>query len=402
MHPLRQLRPSPFAFALLLACTAALTGCGDDDDSGDNPAGAAGQAGTGGSSGGSGAGGAGGAGGGMVVQPKLSELPADTFTFIKTGGQTRCAKGAEYGFYVRPGATDKVVIDFSGGGACWNDLSCGLSENVKIFDDTVQAAPTPVGIYDHGKAENPIADWTHVFVPYCTGDVHWGDNVKTYDGGVTLNHVGAVNARAVLDWVYGEFQVPQRVFVTGCSAGSYGSILWSAHVREHYKDSPTAVAQFGDAGAGISPDTFFPETATSWKPQGAFPPWANDFAQYTKLSEMYVAIADHNPSSLFSQMTTRVDQTQITFYTFMDVNGSADIWSQKMLASYDEIEAATDNFASYVTDGDVHCSINKDAFYTIADNGSKLSDWVRTLTEGELPTSVRCPNCGPAPSARGH
>ena len=29
----------------------------------------------------------------------------------------------------------------------------------------------PHGIYDHTRAENPFADWYHVVVPYCTGDL---------------------------------------------------------------------------------------------------------------------------------------------------------------------------------------------------------------------------------------
>lgn len=413
-HLPRSLRRAFVPFTLLLACPAALVGCGDDDDSGSNPAGAAGNAagaGVGGGAtkgaGGAGAGGAsggagGGGGGGAIVLPNLAELPAGTFTFIKTGGETRCAKGGEYGFYVRPGSSARVVIDFSGGGACWDDLSCGLSEVQSLYAQTVQDAPPPAGLYDHDNPENPVADWTHVFVPYCTGDVHWGDNVQTYaaaGGPLTVNHVGAVNARAVLDWVYGQFAAPERAFVTGCSAGAYGSLLWSAHVREHYKNAPTAVTQFGDAGAGVTSDTFFQVSGASWKPQSAYPTWIGDFSQYTSATGMYVAIADHYPTSIFSQATTRLDQTQIQFYTFMGGEGGGEAWSQKMLASYAAIDAETDNFSSFVASGDVHCSFPRPEFYTIAEEKVRLVDWVRQVATGTLPESVACPGCVPTPSS---
>ncbi len=410
-HPPPHLRSALALAALLLSCPLALAGCVDDDDSSGTPGGASGG-GAGGAGGGvaAGSGGAsgvgGGAGGGNVVLPKLSELTTGQFNFIKTGGETRCAKGAEYGFYVRPGASDRVVIDFSGGGACWDDTTCVLSEVVSpLFSPEVQDSPAPVGIYDHDKAENPLRDWTHVFIPYCTGDVHWGNNVQDYagpSGPITLQHVGAVNARAVLDWVYREFAAPERAFVTGCSAGSYGSVLWSAHVREHYKAGPTAVAQFGDAGAGIITDTFFAASSTSWKPQSAYPTWIGDFSKYTALSDMYVAIADHYaaPGTLFSQVTTRLDQTQVQFYSFMQGEGGAEGWSQKMLASYKAIDDGTDNFASYVASGDLHCSINRDEFYTISENNVKLVDWVAQLAGGTLPANAACPDCTPPVEAR--
>jgi len=31
------------------------------------------------------------------------------------------------------------------------------------------------GIADHSNAANPVKEWTHIYVPYCTGDLHWGD-----------------------------------------------------------------------------------------------------------------------------------------------------------------------------------------------------------------------------------
>ncbi|MCU0684598.1 MAG: pectinacetylesterase family protein [Polyangiaceae bacterium] len=314
---------------------------------------------------------------------------------MPTGGPTICSRGSEYGFYVRPGASGRVVVNFSGGGACWDNTSCAA----ELFAAEVQGVPPAQGLFDHDNAANPIAEWTHVFVPYCTADLHWGDNVQAYSDAGTINHKGAVNTRAVLDWVYREFAAPERVFVTGCSAGAYGSTLWSAHVREHYKDAPTAVAQLGDAGVGVTTLSFFQASSASWKPQSSYPTWIGDFSQYTNLTPIYVAIADYYPGSLFSQLTSQADETQALFYGFSGGPGGTSAWTQGALSSLQTIDDSTTNFSSYVWSGNTHCAIDKNDFYTVTEQTTKLVDWVADLTSGTLPSNVACPGCAPTPTA---
>ena len=66
--------------------------------------------------------------------------------------------------------------------------------------------------------ENPFKDWHHVYIPYCTADIHWGDAERTYENegqAFTIRHKGGVNTRAVLSWVYENVPSPEKVFVTG-------------------------------------------------------------------------------------------------------------------------------------------------------------------------------------------
>src|SRR5262245_58626937 len=188
--------------------------------------------------------------------PQLPKGLNQGWNEIDPGGATTCALGGPYAFWVRPGTVNRLVVDFSGGGACWDALTCGLAAgNEAICTQTVDTMRMRVqsgmanGIYDHTRADNPIKDWYHVIVPYCTCDIHWGDNAATYTSGsdtITIQHRGAVNSRAVLDWVYANFGAPEEILVTGCSAGSYGSIGWSAYVADHYRSSK--MVQFGDSG----------------------------------------------------------------------------------------------------------------------------------------------------------
>jgi hypothetical protein len=366
--------------AIATAC-AAIAGCGDD--------GAAGG-------GGAGAGGTGGSGAGAPTLPELAEGWNEL-----TPEGTICARGAPYSFWVRPGTTNKVIIDFIGGGACWDDLTCSVAD--AIFSDDVEdvrqavASAAPVGIYDHGRADNPFADYYHVVIPYCTGDVHWGDAVQTYGSGaseVTINHKGAVNTRAVLSWIYESFSEPEQIFVTGCSAGSYGSILWSAHIMDHYKTS--RVYQFGDSGAGIITDDFFQNSFPSWNAQQAFPSFipALDPAQVDiqsmALPDLYAGIANHFPDRRLSQYNTMFDDNQLFYYEAMGGTGGAPMWSQLMQASIAEIESRAPNFAAFTAPGEQHCIIPFANYYTVNANGTKLVDWLRTMIDDGPLESVKC------------
>ena len=50
-------------------------------------------------------------------------LPQGKTTMVYPGGETRCIKGDDFAFQVVPGDTDKLIISFQGGGACWDKAS---------------------------------------------------------------------------------------------------------------------------------------------------------------------------------------------------------------------------------------------------------------------------------------
>lgn len=326
----------------------------------------------------------------------ILSLPAG-WNAISPGGETTCSRGTPFRYFVRPGTVNRLIVEFRGGGACWDALTCSLAG--AVFEEAVTDDPATIneqsltGIYDHANPDNPFRDWHHVHIPYCTGDIHWGDNVVTYgEGGsaVTIQHKGAVNVRAVLGWIYENVPAPEKIFVTGCSAGAYGSIMWSAHLREHYGSVP--VYQFADSGAGIITDTFFEDSFPSWRPQGAYPTWITglDPAGLTRLPELYAAIGNHYPDMRLSQYNTAYDEDQIRFFRLMG-GGGAEAWSEAMRASVASIEASTPNFTSYLAPGSEHCILWRPEFYTVASSGTRLVDWLDDLVNGEnAPPSVAC------------
>ncbi len=333
--------------------------------------------------------------------PKLPSGLSSGWNEMKPGGETICSRGSEYAYWVRPGTVNKVIIDFIGGGACWNALTCGFAD--QIFSDSVDNVREaveqnqPSGIYDHEKAENPFKDWYHVVVPYCTGDIHWGDSVTTYGEGtadeVTINHKGAVNARTVLSWVYESFSDPEQILVTGCSAGSYGAALWSADVMAQYPEAN--VLQFGDSGAGVITQEFFSESFPSWNAQAAFPKGipeldpANIDINTLALPDLYSGIANHYPQHWMSQYNTAKDENQTFYFTAMGGSG-ADEWSKLMFESVGEIETRSKSFDSFIAPGEQHCILLYDNFYTVEAGGVKLSDWLTDRVSGKAVTSARC------------
>jgi hypothetical protein len=79
------------------------------------------------------------------------------------------------------------MIFLEGDGACFNGTTCNLetpsSFTATDFNGTFESAEGNQGIFNRSDAANPVSDWSHVYVPYCTGDIHAGNNVTSADAG---------------------------------------------------------------------------------------------------------------------------------------------------------------------------------------------------------------------------
>ena len=329
---------------------------------------------------------------------------ADGWLEVRPGGETLCARGGEYAYFVRPGDPEKVVLEFQGGGACWDDMTCSVAG--AIFNEDIENTRSAVGmyrqgIYDHDNPDNPFKGWTHVMVPYCTGDVHWGNADSTYgqgDNEFTIHHRGYVNALSAVEWIGHEIEAPSKIAVTGCSAGGYGSIVWSAWMMETYPDAN--VYQFSDSAAGIITEQFFAASFPTWGVQNAFPAWIPELdmsmVDYLDLdlTDVYEIIGNHYPNDRVSQYNTALDKTQIFFYEAMNGNGGANEWTERMSESMFKIKQATPNFNSYLAPGDVHCTIPIGDFYTREVNGVRVVDWLKNyLDEDSEVEDVMCDDC---------
>ncbi len=335
-----------------------------------------------------------------------------------------CSDGSPYSYYVYPGTVNKVVIDFEGGGACWNAATCGegsltYQPNIASSSSPDYRETVPSGIYDKANPDNPVGDWYHVFVSYCTADIHLGDSVETYataDGERTVNHSGQSNVGAVLDWVESEFSAPEAVFVTGCSAGAYGAALYTPRIAGAYPDAD--VTQLGDCGAGIIPETFVTgeDGLNRWNVGATLPEDVDttEGVPATFLADAYVAIGQAYPEVTLAQYNSVLDSVQIRFYALQlgldpfdpeAQQTAADAWVPGLAASLGQIQVGLPGgFSSYTSllddndtldDGTAHCVIQRPDFYTLRTSGVLLTDWLDALLNDDAPpTTVVPPTSG--------
>ncbi len=179
-----------------------------------------------------------------------------------------CGDGSQYKFFVNfSGASNNLVVAFEPGGACWDYESCAGAGGIR-------GAANPRGIADNHMdryqylnllrrtAVNPAENYNMVFVPYCTGDIHTGNNVITYtssapvDGGtgpggtgeLRFHHKGHANTVAVVDWIRSTFATVPKLLVTGCSAGGAGAILNYHFVRQGMGEQAQCGYLLNDSG----------------------------------------------------------------------------------------------------------------------------------------------------------
>ncbi len=322
---------------------------------------------------------------------------------VVPGGDTICSDGSPYRFFVHRGDPAKLLIEFEGGGACWSGSTCEADVyNRSVISDPEVARQTGQlqGIYDRTNPANPLKDFTHVYIPYCTGDLHWGNSATRYSGlaGNTyvIQHKGATNASAALNWAGANVAAPSQLVVAGCSAGGYGAALWSAKIARAYPGA--RMVELADSAAGVVPEGFFATPFQSWNVADAWPDFIPGLAldgidpAALSLPKLYTSIAGFYPTASFSQFNVRADSVQIFFYALSKGTISATDaidWSAKMVSNVEQISAENPNFRAYLAGGSEHCVINRPSFYTQAVGGKKFSDWVTTLLSGADPGQVR-------------
>lgn len=180
---------------------------------------------------------------------------------------TRCGDGSDYSFWIRPapeGAPlDRVFIGLQGGGVCVFEEDCAarLDAAPGLFT-AADDEPLSIGIASDDPEVSPFADYTKVYLPYCTQDVFAGGGTLEELGAVQVERYGSVNLRAsiqmVRDYLWRELDAaggdgfrPDEVVALfgGWSAGAYGT-LYNYHWLLDDLQWPRTVA-FPDAGGAL-------------------------------------------------------------------------------------------------------------------------------------------------------
>jgi hypothetical protein len=317
---------------------------------------------------------------------------------IVPGGDCQCADGAEFSFFARRADPTKVVLFFEGGGACWDATTCAFTTGEDTtYDWNIGPDDSPAqqgGIFDLGNDENPFAGWSMVYVPYCTGDVHIGDNTVEYSPELTVQHKGRANGDAAVSYLVDNFPDATEVVVAGASAGSIATPLYGGLVGDELPDAHLTV--FGDGSGGYpSVPAVNALIGNAWGTMNALPDWPEAegaTVETWSIPGLWVVAGTHNPAIVMSRFDYAFDAVQRSFaalagvaaedlVTFMDDNEAT-------------IEAAGVNQFSYTAPGEDHTLIQADDFYSMAVDGTRLVGWLAAVVAGEEVDDVRCTDCG--------
>ncbi len=271
---------------LCAACGSGATSDGGHDaaaDAADTPdadAAVSADGGDGGDGGGDGGASDGGLPGGPFPEGAPFETAEEIWEYAEVEGAV-CGNGSPLGVAVnRSTASNDVLLFFAGGGACWDVNTCFVLRSAVHLDENVgeavvlgEAQASALRVFlDRDDPDNAFPDASYVYVPYCTGDVHAGTRVATYEAlGMTrmVHHVGATNTDLILSRMRATWSEAERVWVTGVSAGGYGTTMHWWRVAEAF---PAArVDALSDSGLPIAPSAArMAEMRSAWAPR--FPP----------------------------------------------------------------------------------------------------------------------------------
>lgn len=341
--------------------------------------------------------------------PAWGDLPAGEWTQLMPGGETICSNGTPYSFFARPAETesDKLLIHFQGGGACWFGQICDLEGGNSTYDPFVDESDNPAnyaGIFNFENEENPFLDYNMVMVPYCTADVHIGNTDTTYEipatgaaeaKEVTIYHRGYVNATTVLGWTFENVTDPSTVFVTGCSAGSIPSPFYAAMVAEQYPDA--RIEQLGDASGGYRNPALAQQIWSNWGTMSFIPESYTDAgitAENLTFETFYQMTGSMYPQMSMSQYNTVADSIQSGF---LMLTGLPDFTFVDLLeGNFEDIKAEVEDFHTFTAGGNGHCVTPSDDFYKVMAGDVRLVDWVTALANGEEVEDAMCGDCDTA------
>ena len=332
----------------------------------------------------------------------LAEAEANIgqWTYIDVEG-SQCRDGSDVGIGVRlqPGA-DNLVIYLEGGGACFNESTCNPESNPNNFSEgdfnTRMSLLGEAGLFSTTSAQNPVADWNMVYVPYCTGDVHAGTSPQNslidQQFGTDLGpqqFVGHLNVERALAILDRGLDTPGKVLLTGSSAGGLGALINFDATAKTFTDSDLYLVD--DSGPLFFADNVLsPQLAAGvtgiYFVRNAIPD-APQLFQTDQLPGLYNYYAATYPNATFGLSSYLGDDTFQQFYGFGQAPGDP-ITNEEYAAGLRDVRAQIDDsWGTYYAEGDAHTFLLTPSRYTGVSAGVRYDTWLGTILSGN-PTNV--------------
>ena len=334
----------------------------------------------------------------------MGNFPKDQSTLVLPGGKTRCifSYSTPFAFQVIPGASDKVVVYFQGGGGCWNEATTS-----PLFCLTDVEPQTPIGIFDRTNPKNKFKDYTIVHILYCSGDAHGGNTTRPYNDkkGQPVVQAGLLNVQATLDWVKSQQSAGHlattinNLIIMGCSAGSLGTQLWAQEILRQLSWKTAAIIP--DSFAGVAPNDVVGQVIYDY---GYCSCGFLSDELYKKCMDKQLTVYDlgleflnEHPTVPYAFIEAKTDAVQLAYYVALVVTtNSTEKAAMTSSEFYTEVNnifslynTERSNFLTYLIDGDHHCYTQQALYFQAdtkgaEDNGQTnksemLVDWINRL-----------------------
>jgi hypothetical protein len=318
--------------------------------------------------------------------PSPAPLPAGVWSWIDLPG-TACSDGSQTGIAVNPGPRSDLLVFLDGGGACWDALTCfGLGQIPPASQPGPFAAAQflerqadiPGSLLDRDAPANPYREFTLVFVPYCTGDVHAGDTVQDYPGASRrYHHRGRANVAAAGDWLLANLAAPGKLVVSGASAGGFGALLAHDGLRARWPAARGYLVD--DSGPPLVRSDFSPALRAAWVlawrvDEAIEPVCGEDCA--LDLSRIVPALRERWPEDRLALLSSTQDEV-IRAYVGLGPAGFESALLRLRHERFDPLAGA----ATFLVAGDFHTMLGAPARYTAG--GVDLNEWLRRQVEDD-------------------
>jgi hypothetical protein len=337
--------------------------------------------------------------------PDVTEPPADPTSTTTTDApdpvwishetpeECMCSDGSDFFIQSHIGDPTKVVLYFQGGGACFTEEMCDPEEGPYKKTSGPDDVSGDTGIFEFDNPDNPLADWSFIHVPYCTGDVHIGTRTAMY-GDLTIEHMGFINASHGMDFLLENFSDAEQILVTGSSAGGVPSPLFGGLLADELPDADIAVLADGSGGYASNPaqNSFIgglwglPDIIPDWPELDGVP--VENFG----IPDMFAYAGLHAPGVRMARYDNSWDETQAFFARFAGLDGGLPTVLDANEAISEDVGVDLD---VYLAPGYDHTILRSDRVYSTEVAGVTFLDWLTTFVEGGDPGDVRCTECGP-------
>lgn len=255
--------------------------------------------------------------------------------------------GESFKFFYQPGKTNELVIFHTGGGACWENNTCGsaLIPGVEpiytpVMTTSADSLNYAGGMFDTSAGtNNPYAEASKLYIPYCTGDIGWGNKDVEYINPLNptttyiVHHRGYANIRAVTEWIkrhYSGSSQPKKVLVSGSSAGGYATIgVLLPEVEKVISSRNSKMSVIVDSSNAVVNNRFLEEAGESWGLEHTLPQHMLNALKGDAIGlgvRFYLNSTKRYPGVLFGQYQNRFDIMQGQFLNIMKHIDQPELW----------------------------------------------------------------------------